>query len=387
MEQNYEVVKGFQTDKGIAQYDYDFLANKPKVIKTINNNSPDENGNINIAISDEDINLDEYATEQWVSDNFQIKGDYATKIEIPNKPEDIGAQPIGNYATEQYVIEKINEASLGGTEIDLSEYAKKSELDNYAKTTEIPKKVSQLENDEGYLNKIPEDYATKIFVEEEIGKINLNDYAKITEIPKKVSELENDKGFLTEVPAGYATEEFVSNTFSQIDLTVYAKIEDIPKKVSQLENDKGYLTEHQDISGKLDVDKLPEAINDALEQAKESGEFKGESGDPGVGIKTIEQTVISEEDGGINTIAITKTNETVDIFNIRNGSKGSKGDKGETPVKGEDYYTEEDKEEMVNKVINALPVYIPAILTSDFYGDELPDSGTPGRIFFKRVIE
>ena len=77
----------------------------------------------------------------------------------------------------------------------------------------------------------------------------------------------------------------------------------------------------------------------------------------------------------------------VDIFNIRNGSKGSKGDKGETPVKGEDYYTEEDKEEMVNKVINALPVYIPAILTSDFYGDELPDSGTPGRIFFKRVIE
>jgi hypothetical protein len=29
--------------------------------------------------------------------------------------------------------------------------------------------------------------------------------------------------------------------------------------------------------------------------------------------------------------------------------------------------------------------YIPAILTSDFYGDELPAAGTPGRIFFKKV--
>lgn len=35
-----------------------------------------------------------------------------------------------------------------------------------------------------------------------------------------------------------------------------------------------YLTE-QDISGKLDADKLPEAINEALAQAKESGKFDG----------------------------------------------------------------------------------------------------------------
>lgn len=32
---------------------------------------------------------------------------------------------------------------------------------------------------------------------------------------------------------------------------------------------------------KLDADKLPEAVNDALAQAKASGEFKGEKGDPG----------------------------------------------------------------------------------------------------------
>jgi len=50
------------------------------------------------------------------------------------------------------------------------------------------------------------------------------------------------------------------------------------QKVSAFENDAGYLTEHQDISGKLDADKLPEAINNALAQAAESGEFNGEPG-------------------------------------------------------------------------------------------------------------
>lgn len=39
-----------------------------------------------------------------------------------------------------------------------------------------------------------------------------------------------------------------------------------------------YLTQHQDISGKLDKTELPTAINTALAQAKESGEFKGDPG-------------------------------------------------------------------------------------------------------------
>ena len=54
-----------------------------------------------------------------------------------------------------------------------------------------------------------------------------------------------------------------------------------PTKTSQLENDSGFLTEHQDISGKLDKQKLPEAIDDALAQAKESGEFNGKDGPKG----------------------------------------------------------------------------------------------------------
>lgn len=55
----------------------------------------------------------------------------------------------------------------------------------------------------------------------------------------------------------------------------------VPTKTSELENDSGYLTKHQDISGKLDATKLPEAIDTALAEAKESGVFDGADGAPG----------------------------------------------------------------------------------------------------------
>ena len=42
----YGIVKGFQTETGVAIYDYDSLYNTPKVVKTINNLSPDDSGNI-----------------------------------------------------------------------------------------------------------------------------------------------------------------------------------------------------------------------------------------------------------------------------------------------------------------------------------------------------
>lgn len=84
-------------------------------------------------------------------------------------------------------------------------------------------------------------------------------------VPTKVSELYNDEGYLKEHQS----------------LAAYAlktEIPTVPKNVSAFSNDAGYLTQHQDISGKLDADKLPQAIDSALAQAKESGEFKGEPG-------------------------------------------------------------------------------------------------------------
>ena len=64
-------------------------------------------------------------------------------------------------------------------------------------------------------------------------------YAKTEDLPTKVSELENDSGYLTE----------------HQDLTDYAlksELPIVPTNVSAFTNDSGYLTSHQDISGKAD---------------------------------------------------------------------------------------------------------------------------------------
>ncbi len=69
-------------------------------------------------------------------------------------------------------------------------------------------------------------------------------------------------------------------------------------------------------ANKLDASELPSAINTALAQAKASGTFDG-----------------------------------------ADGKNGTNGKDGRTPVKGTDYYTAADKQEMINAVIAALPVY------------------------------
>ncbi|MBR3795325.1 MAG: hypothetical protein IKK34_04775 [Clostridia bacterium] len=107
-------------------------------------------------------------------------------------------------------------------------------------------------------------------------------------------------------------------------------------------------------SEKLDASALPTAVNDALAQAKESGEFDGVDG---VGINSVVQTTTSSADGGSNVVTVTKTDGTTSTFTVKNGSKGSQGDPGKTPVKGTDYWTAADRQQMVNDVIAALPVY------------------------------
>lgn len=123
---------------------------------------------------------------------------YASKEDIPS---------LDGYATEDFVEKAIKEIP----EVDLSDYATKGE---------IPTKVSELENDKGYLTEHQ----------------SLDEYAKKEElptVPTKVSAFENDKGYLTEHQS----------------LEAYAKKEEIPvipTKVSSFENDKGYLTEETD---------------------------------------------------------------------------------------------------------------------------------------------
>lgn len=65
-------------------------------------------------------------------------------------------------------------------------------------------------------------------------------------------------------------------------------------------------------------------------------------------------TVTQTDSGAV--ISITDKDGTT-TATITNGKDGKDGQDGKTPVRGEDYYTEADKSEMVNAVIAALPVW------------------------------
>lgn len=117
--------------------------------------------------------------------------------------------------------------------------------------------------------------------------------------------------------------------------------------------------------GAISQDDLQEATNEALAQAKASGEFDGADGQDG-------QDGAPGKDG---TSATHSWNGTVLTITSASGTsssdlKGEKGDKGDTgstgpqgpagadgytPIKGTDYFTESDKTELVNSVLAALP--------------------------------
>ncbi len=195
-----------------------------------------------------DVDLTGYATEKWVCESYQPKGNYLTTVpdgyakaeDIPTKPEDIGAQPSGNYLTKE-------------TDPTVPSWAKQqnkptytaSEVGALPNNTKIPSKTSDLTNDSGFITGYTETDPT------------VPAWAKAPNKPTYTADevgAQPKGSYLTEVPAGYATEEFVTNKIAEaelgdkeVDLSGYALKSEIPTKVGQLQNDKGYLTEHTEI--------------------------------------------------------------------------------------------------------------------------------------------
>ena len=149
------------------------------------------------------------------------------------------------------------------------------------------------------LESIPDDYSTlsgKVnkntsgiseLKEDLADKVPKKDYAPETKTESMTQPVGKDEnGKLWTTPGSVFAVSSVNGKTGAVVLTaddVHAMRDDtiiptVPDKVSAFENDAGYLTAHQDISGKLDADKLPEAVNDALAQAKASGEFDGADG-------------------------------------------------------------------------------------------------------------
>lgn len=264
--------------------------------------------------SGQNVDLTGYATETWVQEGFQPKGDYLTDV------------PAG-YATEEFVKNRIAEAELGGEEVDLSGYAQKSEL---------PTKTSQLANDSGFITSAPVDSvngktgavdltasdvkarpdtwmptaqnvgadptgtAATAVSEHNVdtdahGDLRLelkalsgrltaffdSDDTTLDELSEIVAYITNNKTLIESIttskvgvadivnnlttnvankPLSAAQGVVLKGLIDSLNTSLsgyqpkgdYALNSAIPTKVGQLANDAGYLTEHQDISGKAD---------------------------------------------------------------------------------------------------------------------------------------
>lgn len=139
-------------------------------------------------------------------------------------------------------------------------------------------------------------------IDEKLGKID--GLADKSELPTKISELTNDAGFITNqtetdptVPAWAKEPAKPTYTASEVgadasgtanslisthnsDITSHA---DIRAELATMTSEFGLINDKITAlsNNKLNASELPEAVNTALAQAKESGEFDGEKGDPG----------------------------------------------------------------------------------------------------------
>lgn len=150
-------------------------------------------------------------------------GSYADLTDTPTIPTKVSELQNDNKYLVAVPSEYVTEQELA------AELAQKSDINHIHKYEEIigvptiPTKVSELENDSGYLSAVPTEYVTEDELVVELAKKSdgghVHKYEEITDvptIPTKVSELENDNGYLTTVPSGYVTEEQYNGLLERI---------------------------------------------------------------------------------------------------------------------------------------------------------------------------
>lgn len=172
---------------------------------------------------------------------------------------------------------------VNNTELEPNEYTVNIDLTTYAKTSDIPTKLSQFSNDMGYV--------TTETIDVPIQTITVNgnlltpdEHKNVSiEIPTKTSQLSNDSGYITNNEiAGKADKTSLAKVATSGSYNDLSNKPTIPTKTSQLTNDSGYITS-SDISGKADKSAIPTKVsqlaNDSGYLTKTVRIFKGTTED------------------------------------------------------------------------------------------------------------
>ena len=223
------------TDEKVSNIDFYNIKDNPMVDGEAGTITfVDETGYIGLKVTEDGIIAKDVVTPEHIlsekADKSFVEDNYYNKSTVDKKITEAvtgGQVSLDGFATEQWV----NEQGFLKTHQDISHLAEKSEL---------PKKISDLENDSKF--------------------ITIDEVPEVT-VPTKVSDLTNDSGFITladvpvqEIPDEYVTETelnskgYLTEHQDISHLATKAELPTVPTKVSELENDKGFLTEHQDIS-------------------------------------------------------------------------------------------------------------------------------------------
>lgn len=229
---------------------------------------------------------------------------------IDNKSlDELGIQPAGNYSTYEYVdgrfdtvnteINNINieidntntilnnKANISYVEEELNLKADKIDLDTKANISDIPTRVSQLVNDEGYLTE-HQDISNKAdidYVEELLDrKSDKSDTYTKVDVNSLLDEKQDvlivgDNIFIDEsniisaiVPSieGLATEQQLQQGLNtKQNKGNYALVEDVPTQVSQLENDSNFATQTQVMQAIASIPQFSISLVDELPLAGE----------------------------------------------------------------------------------------------------------------------
>lgn len=248
------------------------------VVQTV---AEDKSVDITVPTVDVDKNYvdTELAKKANTSDIPSIDG-YVTDEELNAK---------GYLTTHQDISGKVDKVKgkslIADTEIERLKSVKnyddteiKTELAKKANSTDIPTKVSGLQNDSNYqtdtdVTTTLTPYATKTYVGEQISNADHLKREIVTEIPKPETADKNTI-YMLKIESVTGNDKYreyllIDGTVqcvgdTSVDLTDYAKTTDVDKKlnnkadkteiptvptnVSEFTNDAGYLTEHQDIS-------------------------------------------------------------------------------------------------------------------------------------------